>query len=116
MVDLPNFFRVPYGPGWALVGDAGHHKDPLAARGITDAFRDAQLLADAITKGLRDGTPLATALAGYHEKRDTATIAINDLNVRAARLTGSVEEMAVIWRKLHDAELEADNTPAVTPV
>jgi flavin-dependent dehydrogenase len=31
--DLPNFFRRPYGPGWALVGDAGFHKDPILAQG-----------------------------------------------------------------------------------
>jgi 2-polyprenyl-6-methoxyphenol hydroxylase-like FAD-dependent oxidoreductase len=42
---LPNFFRRPYGDGWALVGDAGHHKDPILALGITDAFRSAELLA-----------------------------------------------------------------------
>jgi flavin-dependent dehydrogenase len=38
----PNFFRKPYGPGWALVGDAGYIKDPITARGIRDAFRDAE--------------------------------------------------------------------------
>ncbi len=36
--DLPNFFRKPYGPGWALVGDAGYHKDPYAGQGIMDAM------------------------------------------------------------------------------
>ena len=41
---VPNFFRKPYGPGWALVGDAGYNKDPITAQGITDAFRDAELL------------------------------------------------------------------------
>ena len=46
--DLPNFFRTPYGPGWALAGDAGYHRDPLTAQGISDAFRDAQLLSEAI--------------------------------------------------------------------
>src|SRR6201987_2557986 len=44
--DLPFYYRKPYGPGWALVGDAGYHKDPITAQGITDAFRDAELLAD----------------------------------------------------------------------
>ena len=43
---VPNFFRKPYGPGWALVGDAGYNKDPITAQGITDAFRDAELCAD----------------------------------------------------------------------
>ena len=42
----------PTDPGWALVGDAGYHKDPNTAQGITDAFRDAELLAEAIDAGL----------------------------------------------------------------
>ena len=46
-----NFYRRPYGDGWALVGDAGYHKDPILAIGISDAFRDAQLLADASDAG-----------------------------------------------------------------
>ena len=58
--DLPNFFRKPYGPGWALVGDAGYHKDPYLAQGFSDAFRDAQLLADAID----------AALAGYEAQHN----------------------------------------------
>jgi flavin-dependent dehydrogenase len=49
--DLPNFFRKSYGPGWALVGDAGYHKDPITGQGITDAFRSAQLLVEAIDAG-----------------------------------------------------------------
>jgi flavin-dependent dehydrogenase len=49
--DLPTFFRVSAGPGWALAGDAGHHKDPAMARGITDAFRDAELITSAVTVG-----------------------------------------------------------------
>jgi flavin-dependent dehydrogenase len=55
--DLPNFFRKPYGPGWALVGDAGYHKDPYMALGIWDAFRDAELVASAIEEGLSAGGP-----------------------------------------------------------
>ena len=46
--NLPNFLRRPYGPGWALVGDAGCHKDPYLALGVCDAFRDADLLATGV--------------------------------------------------------------------
>ena len=45
---VPNFFRKPYGPGWALVGDAGYNKDPITAQGINDAFRDAEHCATAL--------------------------------------------------------------------
>ncbi|MFD1050463.1 NAD(P)/FAD-dependent oxidoreductase, partial [Kibdelosporangium lantanae] len=44
-----NFFRKAYGPGWVLVGDAGHHKDSITARGITDGFRQAELLTERVT-------------------------------------------------------------------
>jgi flavin-dependent dehydrogenase len=49
--EVPNFFRRPYGPGWALVGDSGYHKDPCTAQGISDAFRDAELLTEALDAG-----------------------------------------------------------------
>jgi 2-polyprenyl-6-methoxyphenol hydroxylase-like FAD-dependent oxidoreductase len=70
--DLPNFFRKPYGPGWALVGDAGCHKDPITAQGITDAFRDAELLAQAIHAGFSGQQEMAGALAGYEQQRNEA--------------------------------------------
>lgn len=66
--DLPTFSRTSAGPGWALAGDAGHHKDPLTARGISDAFRDAELITAAVTSGW-DGD-LDQALAAYPAQRD----------------------------------------------
>ncbi len=68
----PNFFRTPSGPGWALVGDAGYTKDPITAQGISDAFRDAELLAAALDDGWSGRRDLAEALAGYQETRDLA--------------------------------------------
>jgi flavin-dependent dehydrogenase len=67
---LPNVYRRPHGPGWALVGDAGYHKDPILALGIGDAFRDAELLAEAIDAGLSGRAPLDRALAGYEQRRN----------------------------------------------
>jgi len=63
------YMRESYGPGWALVGDAGYFKDPISAHGLTDAMRDAELLARAVLDGWRDGASL-DALAGYQETRD----------------------------------------------
>ena len=45
---VPNYLRVPFGPGWALVGDAGYNKDPITAQGIIDAFRDAEQCSTAV--------------------------------------------------------------------
>ena len=61
--DLPNFVRRAWGPGWALVGNAGYRKDPLLAQGISDAFRDAELLTEAIDSGLSGNRALDEALA-----------------------------------------------------
>lgn len=66
----PNYFRKPYGPGWALVGDAGYQKDPCTAVGITDAFRDAEGLAEAIDRGLCRRMFLDQALADYEAQRN----------------------------------------------
>lgn len=68
--EVPNYLRKPYGPGWALVGDAGYHKDPTPAQGISDAFRDAELLADALDVILSGSDEEDSALARYHAGRD----------------------------------------------
>ena len=70
---LPNYLRRPYGDGWALVGDAGCHKDPFLALGICDAFRDAELLAGAVDAGLSGARPESQALAEYEQRRNDAT-------------------------------------------
>ena len=108
MVDLPNFFRVPFGQGWALVGDAGHHKDPLVARGISDAFRDAELLANAAHRALAGEADMAASLQQYQCERDAAAIAVSDLNVELARLDQPLDAMIAIFRKLGEAEEATD--------
>ena len=83
--DLPNFLRRPYGPGWALVGDAGCHKDPFLALGICDAFRDADFLAVALDDAFSGLRTFDAALADYHRKRDEATYADYMQNLHFAR-------------------------------
>jgi flavin-dependent dehydrogenase len=81
---LPNFLRKPYGSGWALVGDAGCHKDPVRALGICDALRDAELLAGSVTEALSGARPEGDALSGYEGRRNAATIDEYEANIRAA--------------------------------
>ncbi len=71
-VGLPNHVRRAAGPGWALVGDAGYHRDPISGHGITDAFRDAELLAEAADAMLRHVDDEDTAMARYASQRDDA--------------------------------------------
>lgn len=62
--------RQSWGPGWALVGDAGYYKDPITAHGITDGLRDAELLADQVIATLGGGVPEEEALPAYQATRD----------------------------------------------
>lgn len=66
----PSLARQPFGPGWALVGDAGYYTDPITTHGITGALRDAELLADAALATLGGGPDAGRALAAYQETRD----------------------------------------------
>ena len=72
----------PTVPGWALVGDAGLLMDPVTGQGISHAFRDAELLADAVADGLGGIRPLAEALRGYHRARDRAARPMYDFTAR----------------------------------
>ena len=84
--DRSNFFRKPFGPGWALVGDAGYHKDPILAQGINDAFRDAELLTEAIDAGFWGRAPLGEALASYERQRNAEALPTFEANYAAAGL------------------------------
>lgn len=84
--EMPNFYRRPYGPGWALVGDAGYVKDPITGLGISDAFRDAELLADALDAGFTGNQLLETALAHYERQRNAASKPLYALTLDTARL------------------------------
>ena len=84
--DVPNFFRKPSGPGWALVGDAGYHKDPCTGQGISDAFRDAELLAEAIDDGFSGRRTLDEALADYERRRNEATTPMYEYTCQLAAL------------------------------
>jgi flavin-dependent dehydrogenase len=68
--DFANFFRHSFGPGWALVGDAGSFKDAIAGQGIGDATRSCVILAEALDRAFKDEQPLEAALAWYQRERD----------------------------------------------
>jgi 2-polyprenyl-6-methoxyphenol hydroxylase-like FAD-dependent oxidoreductase len=84
--DLPNFFRKPYGPGWVLIGDAGHHKDPITAQGISDAFRDAEAMADALHDVFTGRRPFDAALSRYQRERDEQALPKYELTCQFANL------------------------------
>lgn len=83
---VPNYFRKPFGPGWALAGDAGYNKDPITAQGISDAFIDAQQLTDALDHGWSGRRPLDGALAESQTRRDDRVKPMYDFTCDLARL------------------------------
>ena len=95
-VDVPNFFRKPWGPGWALVGDAGYMKDPTTGLGIADAFRDAALLAQALDGVLSGGASADDALGQYQRARDEAAGPMYELTLQMAsgEMGSSLTDMA----------------------
>lgn len=86
-IDLPNFFRKSYGPGWALVGDAGYCKDPGLGQGITDCFRDAELLSEAIDIGFHQENNMLKSLSNYEKKRDEIVEEIYEFTLQSASIT-----------------------------
>jgi 2-polyprenyl-6-methoxyphenol hydroxylase-like FAD-dependent oxidoreductase len=109
--DLDSYLRVPIGPGWALVGDAGAHIHPVTARGIGLAVRDAELLAGALGDALGGRRDPAQALSEYHRLRDAETDAEYTRALGAARMTGSPlpEETLRLWSALAALPEEADD-------
>ena len=83
---VPNFFRKPFGPGWALVGDAGYNKDFITAQGISDAFRDAELCANALDRSLSGVQTFDDAMGEYQQRRDEHVLPMFEFTVQLASL------------------------------
>jgi 2-polyprenyl-6-methoxyphenol hydroxylase-like FAD-dependent oxidoreductase len=84
MLRQPNQVRQAFGPGWALAGDAGYHRDAITAHGISDAFRDAEFLAVALDQALRGDAEESTALARYQQQHDQGLREIFEITCRLA--------------------------------
>ena len=84
MLRQPNQLRQAFGPGWALVGDAGYYRDAITAYGISDAFRDAEFLAVALDRALNGDGEEVTALSAYQQHRDQALREIFEITCRLA--------------------------------
>jgi 2-polyprenyl-6-methoxyphenol hydroxylase-like FAD-dependent oxidoreductase len=98
--EMVNYYRKPYGPGWALVGDASYIKDPITGLGISDAFRDAELLSDALDLGFSGRAQIDTALADYERKRNGASKPFYDLTLDTARMEPLRVEQVELLRAL----------------
>jgi 2-polyprenyl-6-methoxyphenol hydroxylase-like FAD-dependent oxidoreductase len=93
---LPNYFRPAAGLGWALVGDAGHHKDPIGGDGISDAFEQADLLSRAAHTGLTGEADLDSCLSEYARERDRRARPSYRFTIEAAKLAPSEDLLSIL--------------------
>jgi 2-polyprenyl-6-methoxyphenol hydroxylase-like FAD-dependent oxidoreductase len=98
---VPNYFRKPYGPGWALVGDAGYNKDYITAQGMHDAFRDAELCAAALDQSFSGTSSFEVAMGGYQSTRDTQVLPMYELTCEFATLEPPPPEMQQLLGAVH---------------
>src|SRR5215472_3307155 len=97
---LTGYLRDAAGPGWALVGDAGYFKDPITAHGITDAFRDAEILARVVASGGPD------AVGRYQAERDELSLRLFGVTGRIASFTWTAADIGGHLLELNDAMAE----------
>ncbi len=90
----PGFIRAARGPGWALVGDASAFRDPLTAHGMTDALRDAEMLARAVVAGTDE------AMAGYETARDELAVEFLGLSDEIASFDWDFDRVKGLHRRL----------------
>jgi len=104
----PGYFRQCWGEGWALVGDSAYYKHALTAQGITDAFRDADLLCEAIDEGFSGRRDLQASLAEYQRRRDAAALPMYQSTCDRAALQAPPPEMQALFGALQHNQRAAD--------
>jgi 2-polyprenyl-6-methoxyphenol hydroxylase-like FAD-dependent oxidoreductase len=105
---VPGFFRKPYGPGWALVGDAGYNKDPITAQGIMDAFRDAELCATALDESLGGTRSFDEAMGDYQRERDAAVLPMFQMTCEIATLEPPTPQLQQVLAAIHGNQKAMD--------
>ena len=117
---VPNYFRKPFGEGWALVGDAGYNKDFITAQGIADAFRDAELCAAALDEALSGVRSFDVAMAEYQSSRDAHVLPMYEFTAQLASLEPPPPELQQLLGAIHGNQEAMDgfarvNTGVTSP-
>jgi 2-polyprenyl-6-methoxyphenol hydroxylase-like FAD-dependent oxidoreductase len=114
MRGLPGYLRRSSGPGWALAGDAGFWKDPMSTHGMTDAFRDAELLARAVLAAPEPGPTQRESLAEYESVRDALALPLLDVTERLASYDWEITEVRQLLMRL--ASVMAEELELLAPI
>lgn len=97
---VPGYFRKAYGRGWALAGDAGYNRDPITAQGISDAFIDAEHLADVVTATLSGENPFEELWSAYEAARNERVRPMYEFTTHLAALQPPPPDMQALFRAL----------------
>jgi 2-polyprenyl-6-methoxyphenol hydroxylase-like FAD-dependent oxidoreductase len=111
--ELPGYFRKPFGPGWALLGDAGYHKNPITAMGINDAFRDAELLAGAVDDALSGRRTYEEGMTDYQQARDREALPVYEFTDDFAQLQPPPPEMQQLLAAMRGNQAAMDGFVSV---
>jgi 2-polyprenyl-6-methoxyphenol hydroxylase-like FAD-dependent oxidoreductase len=98
---VANYFRKPYGPGWALIGDAGYNKDPITAQGISDAFRDAEACTAALHEVFEGRASFDDAMSAFQRTRDLHAFPIYEFTTQMATMEAPPPEMQQLLGAVH---------------
>lgn len=99
---LPGFIRQPWGPGWALVGDAGYTKDPISAHGISDGLRDAELWARAVDRAIHHPDESFDAMSEYQRTRDHLSLDMFRHSATLAQFRWDADEASARMRAMSE--------------
>jgi 2-polyprenyl-6-methoxyphenol hydroxylase-like FAD-dependent oxidoreductase len=110
---VANYFRRPFGPGWALVGDAGYNKDPITAQGISDAFHDAERCTTALVEVFDGGRPFDEVMSEWHQARDEHALPIYEFTTQLATLEPPPPEMQQLFGALSGNQRAMDGFVSV---
>jgi flavin-dependent dehydrogenase len=105
---VASYFRKPYGPGWALVGDAGYNKDFITAQGMHDAFRDAELCATALDQAFAGTSSFDAAMAHYQSTRDERVLPMYEFTSQLATLEPPPPELQQLLQAVHGNQRAMD--------
>jgi flavin-dependent dehydrogenase len=105
---VPSYFRQAYGPGWALVGDAGYNKDFITAQGMHDAFRDAELCATALHQSFSGTHRFEDAMGAYQAIRDAQVLPMYELTTQLATLQPPPPELAQLLEAIQGHQQPMD--------
>ena len=98
---MPNQLRKPAGPGWALVGDAGYHRDAITGQGISDAFRDAERCVAALDQSFQGASTFESAMSAYQTARDQHALPVFGFTCEFASFTPPSEEKRALIGAIH---------------